>query len=237
MINALILAAAVTLSSAQVAGTYYQGDGLGMNWRLALRKDGSFAFKWQGCVGVYDSKSGRWALEEGSVRLHVEKQQEDAMSPSIPLILQPIPWGSRMYLLDPNAIRDFADAINDGTEHRSEGHGLTLLRSEDWRIAVDGLPSIPASFSSLVLRAPIRGSVTRLLPNGRVRINRGAKHDVRVGLVFHYQGPDFIAYRVTSVSPTTAEAALVYPDSKARRGLVSTLLTDPTLQPVCKGDQ
>jgi hypothetical protein len=176
-------------------------------------------------------------LEDGSVHLHVEKQQKDAMSPSIPLVLQPLPWGRRMYLLDPGAVREFVDAINDGTEPRSEEHGLTLLRSEDWRIPASGLPSIPDPYASLVLRTPIRGSVTRLLPNGSVRINRGARHGVRVGLVFYYQGPDFVAYRITSVSSATADAALVYPDAKARRGFVSTLLTDPTLQPACKGDQ
>lgn len=233
MIHALVLAAAVTLSSAQVAATYYQGDGLGMNWTLDLRKDGSFSFEWKGCLGTYDAKLGHWALEEGLVRLHVEEQQKEAMSPSISPVLEPVPWGRRMYLIDPSAIREFSDAINDGTEPRSEAHGLTLLRSEDWRLAVSGAPSIPAPFVSLLLNTPIRGSVTRLLPNGSVRINRGAKHGVRVGLVFHYQGPDFIAYRVTSVSPITAQAILVYPDTKPRRGSVSTLLTDPTLQPVC----
>jgi hypothetical protein len=46
--------------AAKFAGTYYTGDGLGVNINLTLKPDGSYAADWQGCLGPYGEASGNW---------------------------------------------------------------------------------------------------------------------------------------------------------------------------------
>ncbi len=46
-----------------LAGSYYQGDGLGFNLHLDLAADGHFTCKWTGCLGEYGSTQGRWGRD------------------------------------------------------------------------------------------------------------------------------------------------------------------------------
>jgi hypothetical protein len=45
---------------AELAGKYYQGDGLGFNLSLTLARDGTFDCLWTGCLGEYGKCSGKW---------------------------------------------------------------------------------------------------------------------------------------------------------------------------------
>lgn len=40
------------------AGSYYYGDGLGVNVELTLAPKSGFAFTWHGCLGLYDMNYG-----------------------------------------------------------------------------------------------------------------------------------------------------------------------------------
>jgi hypothetical protein len=44
-------------------GEYYSGDGLGVNWTVSLTEEGRFEFAWHGCLGLYDSNEGPFALD------------------------------------------------------------------------------------------------------------------------------------------------------------------------------
>ena len=44
----------------ELVGTYYFGDGLGVNQELVLRPDGTFSCQWTGCLGDYGSTTGTW---------------------------------------------------------------------------------------------------------------------------------------------------------------------------------
>jgi hypothetical protein len=46
-----------------ISGSYYRGDGTGYNIYLTLKRDGSYAAEWHGCLGKYGDASGTWRLD------------------------------------------------------------------------------------------------------------------------------------------------------------------------------
>src|SRR4051812_44249821 len=61
------------LTLGQVAGKYYQGDGLGLNCSLAIKPEGAFSFEWRGCLGLYEQGSGGAKLAGGHLILSPER--------------------------------------------------------------------------------------------------------------------------------------------------------------------
>ena len=59
-------------AEAALVGSYYRGDGLGLNLMLSLLPDGSFRCQWSGCMGDYGSCSGTWSLDGERVNVHVD---------------------------------------------------------------------------------------------------------------------------------------------------------------------
>ena len=63
----LILAACSTTTN-QVGGTdlalgsYYKGDGLGVNISIHLNPDGTYTSDWNGCLGNYGNSKGIWKV-------------------------------------------------------------------------------------------------------------------------------------------------------------------------------
>jgi len=218
--------------SREFAGSYYQGDGTGVNWYLHLHGDGTFAFRWDGCLGTYDEKSGGWnVLPDGTIELVIRSQKTDPVGRSIPLALRPIRWGNRLYLVDSSALLDFCNLVNSGSEPRHEAHGLAFLRDDDWDRAVAGTPDVPNSWRSFLLAAPVRGQITKVLGKKNAEIDRGGDHGLKRGMEVYWQGPDFLPYRVVSTTSRTAIIETAYDDVTKRTGPVSTLLYDETLQP------
>ena len=55
------------LAESRLTGKYYLGDGLGVNKYLSLSSDGTFHFRWQGCLGTYDENEGTYILDKGLI--------------------------------------------------------------------------------------------------------------------------------------------------------------------------
>ena len=47
-----------------LAGSYYQGDGLGFNVFLTLDPSNTYTARWYGCLGTYAEASGGWRLAD-----------------------------------------------------------------------------------------------------------------------------------------------------------------------------
>jgi hypothetical protein len=232
---ALVLVPPLPISrvTSDLVGSYYKGDGLGVNWSLDLRQDGSFSFEWQGCLGTYDQEAGRWRSDGDLVYLDGLKRKGELADRSIPAVLRPVQWGSRHYLVGSDGMLDFCNLINQGTEPRSEAHGLALLRQKDWTQQVGGMPNLPSDWRHLLLSKPVRGNILRALGSKRAEVNRGTQHGLRPGMKPFSQGPALVSYKIVSTSSERSVVEVLYGETTPSSGAISTLLYDPTLRPRC----
>ena len=197
---ALLLAATLATTSPSIAGDYFQGDGLGVNWTLTLDTDHTFLFKWRGCLGQYASAYGKWTEHDGILQLTITNQSGSANA--MPLTYRIFRWDERIYLVDNPA--KFAEWVNRGWEPRSEEHGLVFLRSPDWNRPVDGIPALPPEFAKLILQRPVRARIIEAQGH-RGTIDVGSKDGVMSGLLLTlHDGCSFDNVRVVHTSQKTA---------------------------------
>ncbi|MCA9254402.1 MAG: hypothetical protein KDA33_02140 [Phycisphaerales bacterium] len=187
------------------AGEYYWGDGLGGNYSLAVAPRGGFAFRQTGCLGVYDQQSGALRLcEDGSLQLIFRiSDSSTATETTREVVLIPVQWGRRCYLIERERILDFWAATRAGvTEPRREPHGRYYLRRGDERKPAKGAPTLPERLRNYGLVAPIHASVTEVIGSEvdvdkygrrtlrtRVRIDAGASDGLLAGMVMELVEP------------------------------------------------
>ena len=58
-------------------GSYYKGDGLGVNISIQLNPDGTYTSDWNGCLGSYGNSEGSW--QANSEYLLFSPSEEDGM--------------------------------------------------------------------------------------------------------------------------------------------------------------
>jgi hypothetical protein len=104
-----------TVDRGRMAGRYFTGDGTGYNLRLDLRADGSFDMTWTGCLGVYGTASGTWAMDERGIALNAT--QADGLFATRPLGRLLVASLDRHYLLVDESFRDLFDKY--GPSHAS----------------------------------------------------------------------------------------------------------------------
>jgi hypothetical protein len=87
------------LPDSAVTGTYYEGDGLGVNHFLTLTAGHTFLFKGHTDIGVEEVNQGRWKYDGDILVLLPERanSQHDWTGTATRLI--PIGWGKAVYLV------------------------------------------------------------------------------------------------------------------------------------------
>lgn len=202
------------------AGSYYLGDGLGYNNYLKLSQEGTFAYKWEGCLGTYDENTGGYRLEEGILVLSPERRSIRKSFKGTPTRFLPVAWGRRLYLIPEKESLDFVNEINQGGEPRDGVHGRFYLREGDEKIPVSGFPVLPAQWQDYLLQKPAEGSVTKVQGRKAV-INIGKKHGLKEGMLLTARGPKdtrFTQLKVVSVEDETCTAEKLYKDDKVQEG-------------------
>src|SRR5881396_2984375 len=91
--------AAEALSLEQLAGEFCFGDGVVLNARLLIDPDGTFTFKWTGCMGAHQKSSGPAAFENGILKLTPQKSNDKKALKGTPTEFLAVPWGARLYLV------------------------------------------------------------------------------------------------------------------------------------------
>lgn len=105
-------------------------------------------------------------------------------------ILFPVRWSGRLYLLDEEALADFANAINLGLEPRrslitENYYGLFYLRKGDETKEVSGNPSLPQKWLSLLLEKPVEAQVTEVASGcseAILTIDKGSAAGLKTGM-------------------------------------------------------
>ena len=150
------------------AGTYYEGDGLGVNVTLMIAPGGGAAYTWSGCIGLYDLNHGSIAgVSEDGIDLEL------AFSPDLNNVMYqafypypcmssrwvPVTWGKEHFLIPDSQMIAFCNAVNDGSTflpfpHRIEG--------DDWHRKVERSedpPRVPPAYRPFLLLAPLDASI------------------------------------------------------------------------------
>lgn len=181
------------------AGEYYEGDGLGMNISLLIAPRAGYVYEWRSCTGVDERNYGAVTFKDGRLRLSFTFDNKHERHTNIPEEFVPVPWGARKYLIPSERMRYFCNRVNDGTEPRRERWGLFLMRREDEKKEVEGLPDLPAEYQRLLLRKPIEteiigvtSSTTRVERTNRdyhVKIRGGKEAGLTPGISFYVTEP------------------------------------------------
>ncbi|MCY3017848.1 MAG: hypothetical protein NTW87_02290 [Planctomycetota bacterium] len=216
------------------AGSYYFGDGLGVNSALDLAPDAGFVFEWHGCMGVYDRNHGSMAIEDGHIKLKCLFTNRQDGFRGIAVDLLPIGWGTRHYLVPAEKLPDFCNAINSGDEPRKDMHGMFFLRRGDEARKVEGAPVLPQEFRAYLLTTPLRAEIAkveeptykqsradfkfRLTP---VALNVGKVEGVFKGMEFYVlEGDAVMSAKVTEVEEHTCKALFTDMDDEKLRPTV-----------------
>jgi hypothetical protein len=187
-LSAIALAALVATGESppaieSLAGKYYRGDGLGVNWSLQLNTNGTYAFTWDGCLGRYAESQGHYRLSGQVVVLEAEASATPAGQLDLPSRLVGVGWGSRQYLIQEDRGPEFVAAITRGFEPRRQLHGQFLLRRSDVSQPARGAPAMPEEWRKWLLPAAVEARVTKVLARHRATVDAGANRALHAGML------------------------------------------------------
>jgi hypothetical protein len=204
------------ISLNDLAGSYYFGDGLGVNCNLTLTSQGNFIFDWTGCLGSYDKNKGSLSLKDGVLYLKPKKPNLRQGFQGTPTEFFPVRWDARMYLIPTNEIIEFCSAVNQGREARLNLHGMYYLRQKDWDKPVTGRPAVPAMWAKYFLSQPVSGNITGLIGKQEAWLNLGSDAGILDGMTLTaqpYRGLFFSQVRVEAVEKTRCRIKCEWQDS------------------------
>lgn len=228
-----------TLRNHPWAGSYYYGDGLGVNVHLSLAPTSGFEFTLTGCLGLYDLNYGDVVEKDGRITFVFAHPNGRKGFDVFATELVPLVWGERHYLIPADGFIRFANAVNAGFEPSEHRSARFLLRDGDELKSAVGLPNIPAPFSEYILKQPIQAAISSIkgsrfeISKGSgfelsfhittVVLNAGSEQGVKEGMEFYLYSPSDLAdwATVTKVSKDSSEAEVSQDQTAEKYGLPS----------------
>ncbi len=178
---------------ADIAGEYYKGASRGMSLSLSILPDGRYSFIWSGCTGVHHRESGYIQSTDGSYVLSPLQRVEAGIDHHFLLVR----WQSRRYLVPPEKMDEFCDAVIKGEEPRIEYAG-------DFYLSVpfdqaDGLPELPDRWASQLRAGVTVGKIMEVTKPGLVRVDFGTACGIEAGSILTLRGSRRFDFRRLSV--------------------------------------
>jgi hypothetical protein len=179
----------------------------------------------------YEAKSGT-LMRAGDV-LHLKVDREEILRRQdagvyvwLPDDLLVSRWGRRHYLVPPDRGIAFCNAVNLGEEPRDSEYGDFPLGEGQEGIAVAGLPDVPDRWVPHLLKAPVQGEVTELLPAWKARVNVGRRHGLRPGmLLVSTEKYLFSDQEVADGQETESTVRTMYPQGRYRKIRVGVIVS------------
>ncbi len=193
---------------AAVAGEYALG-GLGLQWGLSILPDGRYSFRWSGCLGVYHRESG-FVKRVGE---HLLLTSPEPIERRIPRVFLPVKWGRRTYLIPPEELERFSEAIIKGDEPRNQyapGYFYVIGQAEQ----VGGMPELPEPWATFLRKNAVFGTIVEVRERGRVKIDLGSAHGISAESILTLQGRKHRSGRhltLVAVNERTSLVEDVYP--------------------------
>jgi hypothetical protein len=131
-------------TTADWAGEYYRGDGMGANVSIVLAPDHGFASIWTGCMGVYGQSFGSVTQQGGRLLLNHEMPNQPGVFGNFPNVLVPVRHGERLYLVGEEQIPEFVRAVDAGAEPCEDYCPELFLRDSDRFLTSTRIPDLPS---------------------------------------------------------------------------------------------
>ena len=127
----------------------------------------------------------------------------------LPNDLVPVKWGKRQYLVAREQGIAFCNAVNRGKEPRDSEYGDFALGEGQEEMPVAGGPEIPEQWSQYLLKDPVQGEVTELLPDMKAKVNVGRKQGLRVGMELVATEVEYIRMEIVSIDERESVVRIV----------------------------
>lgn len=166
---------------AAVEGTYYFGDGKGVNCVLNLKPDNTFEFTWHGCMGEYDRNQGPYRMQGEMVVLSPTGTNSRDGFEGTPTQFYPVKWEDRLYLVADEDMLGFCHRVSRGWKgekfNSRPDHYLRDWNRETELKDLESKPQVPELFESY-LKDGFTAAVTFTESNETFRINKGLQDGV-----------------------------------------------------------
>jgi hypothetical protein len=166
---------------ADIAGEYLIEHKYGAR-HLSILFDGRYSAFSKACTGVGDRESG-YVRRAGTCYVLSQTTANEGLRERVFL---PIRWESRRYLIPPERMQEFCDAIINGDEPRNGGGGNYYLRFP--RNPVSGIPELPDQWASYLKQNLMTGEIVEAMEGGCVKIDAGKAKGIHIGGVLTVQG-------------------------------------------------
>jgi hypothetical protein len=209
------------------AGTYYTGDGLGMNVTIKVAPKSGITYTWHGCMGLYDANHGEIVevLKDGlCVKLAIDESASQHRFMSSRLYF--VKWGDRRYLVPKSQMTKLVNNYNQGSYARSSMYsiprrieGNQVHRRWDEPVPA-GQPQLPPEYSKLIAGQPVNVKITKvttsplapvtkgvLVSTSVLELEGGRDRGIFVGMEIDYRkGRSFGSIEITRVRDATCSA-------------------------------
>lgn len=194
-----------------VYGTYYFGDGLGVNCSLSILPDNRFTFAWHGCMGEYDRNSGRWELDGDVLELKPEQENVSRGFQGVNVRFIPVKIGETEYLVDEHEMPGFCASLNSD-DRPLWRHGSDYVKSEISETDIkEDAPVIPVRYRHFYEKGAVEAKVERIDENGNAVLNKGSNDRLAPKMRLEFNGFEAsIELVVLSVSENDAVAKPQY---------------------------
>jgi hypothetical protein len=224
----------------QWAGSYYTGDGLGMNVLIKIAPKGGLTYTWNGCMGLYDANHGDVVetFRDG-FRLKLAIDESASIYRFLSSRVYFVKWGDRRYLVPESQMIKLVNNFNEGGLGRSMMIGMPLkFEGEVHRRWGDeapaGRPELPERFASLIVEKgaelkvvkvesrPVRNVTGNVdVSESLLELSGGTEQGVFVGMELKYQrGNSFGSVKITRVDAKTSTGSLTIFFSQGEKPLL-----------------
>lgn len=190
----------------QWAGTYYTGDGLGMNVTITVSPKQGVSYVWTGCLGVYDENHGNIGevLPDG-LKLKLVSDESLSQYHFMSSRLYFVAWGERRYLVPEAQMVSLVNSLNHGTaigqimSDMPERYQENAKEVRDAHPDPPGHPVLPEKYTRMLLRTPLVQRITSVTPKAveaapagtlrrfTVTLTGGSNQSVSQGLNMRYR--------------------------------------------------
>jgi hypothetical protein len=132
----------------------------------------------------------------------------EPFEPRMKRVLLPVKWGRRTYLIPPEELKKFSDAVIEGDEPRSEdAHGRFYMRGPDGRVG--GTPELPEPWATYLRKNAVIGMIVEVGEGGRARIDLGSAHGINARSILTVQGREHLSGRQLKTVAVDARSCAV----------------------------